>query len=373
MMWRRGKILSLGKTWRGAREAEVELEDGSRARALAYPDLVGEPAAGDTVLLQASAAARGLGTGGYFFVCAIPERLPADSPTPGHIVKARYTPLQYLTLGVDEQNSPYHELLREADTIAGMPVVAADLHSALPAIVAGVRARVPGARIAYVMDDGGALPAWFSRTAAQLEELGLILGTISCGQAFGGKLEAVTIYTALLAARLVWRADVAVMAQGPGNLGTDTRWGFSGTRVGEHLNAADTLGGIPIAALRMSSADRRERHLGLSHHSVTALRRVARCRVSCPVPVLGEDALSRAVPAEVGARLAGQLGELFQAPHLERVDVEADAVARALADFPVRLSTMGRSLTEDPLNFLAAGAAGYAAGELVTRARAGAF
>ncbi|MDY5131906.1 hypothetical protein R6G99_10560, partial [Actinotignum timonense] len=44
MMWRRGKIISLGKTWRGAREAEVELEDGSRARALAYPDLVGEPA-----------------------------------------------------------------------------------------------------------------------------------------------------------------------------------------------------------------------------------------------------------------------------------------------------------------------------------------
>ncbi|MDY5157478.1 DUF3866 family protein, partial [Actinotignum timonense] len=273
MMWRRGKIISLGKTWRGAREAEVELEDGSRARALAYPDLVGEPAAGDTVLLQASAAARGLGTGGYFFVCAIPERLPADSPTPGHIVKARYTPLQYLTLGVDEQNSPYHELLREADSIAGMPVVAADLHSALPAIVAGVRARVPGARIAYVMDDGGALPAWFSRTAAQLEDLGLILGTISCGQAFGGKLEAVTIYTALLAARLVWQADVAVVAQGPGNLGTDTRWGFSGTRVGEHLNAADTLGGIPIAALRMSNADKRERHLGLSHHSVTALTR----------------------------------------------------------------------------------------------------
>ncbi|WP_459583221.1 DUF3866 family protein, partial [Aerococcus mictus] len=109
-----------------------------------------------------------LGTGGYFFVCAIPERLPADSPTPGQIVKARYTPLQYLTLGVDEQNSPYHELLREADSIAGMPVVAADLHSALPAIVAGVHARVPNARIAYVMDDGGALPAWFSRTAAQL-------------------------------------------------------------------------------------------------------------------------------------------------------------------------------------------------------------
>ncbi|MGJ9528526.1 hypothetical protein ACRQFE_08935, partial [Actinotignum sp. GS-2025c] len=36
---------------------------------------------------------------------------------------------------------PYHELLREADTIAGMPVVAADLHSARTSTVRGHRTR----------------------------------------------------------------------------------------------------------------------------------------------------------------------------------------------------------------------------------------
>ena len=47
-------------------------------------------------------------------------------------MKARYTPLQACVPGADEQGSQYHELLRDADDLAGLPVVIADLHSALP-------------------------------------------------------------------------------------------------------------------------------------------------------------------------------------------------------------------------------------------------
>src|SRR6266567_4541195 len=54
----------------------------------------------------------------------------------GHLVKARYTPLQATVLGADEQGSAYHEVLRDADDLGGMPVVVADLHSALPAVLA---------------------------------------------------------------------------------------------------------------------------------------------------------------------------------------------------------------------------------------------
>ena len=36
---------------------------------------------------------------------------------------------------------------------------------------------------------------------------------------------------------------IAVVAQGPGNLGTGTRWGFSGVQSGEAVNAVGTLGG----------------------------------------------------------------------------------------------------------------------------------
>ena len=116
-------------------------------------------------------------------------------------------------------------------TSAGLPVVVADLHSALPAVLAALRAAAPAGAppsAVYVMLDGGALPAWFSRSCAGLREAGWLRGTVTVGQSFGGDLEAVTLHTGLLAARHVLGADVAVVAQGPGNLGTGTRWGFSG-------------------------------------------------------------------------------------------------------------------------------------------------
>ena len=147
---------------------------GQTVSALAYPRLTGQPEPGDRVLLNTSALDLGLGTGGYALVVAIPDRLPPDPAGPGHLIKARYTPLQACVPGADEQGSAFHEVLREADDLAGLPVVVADLHSALPAILAGYRADRAGQspRVAYVMLDSGALPAWFSRSAAALTEAG---------------------------------------------------------------------------------------------------------------------------------------------------------------------------------------------------------
>src|ERR1700734_3042988 len=107
--------------------------NGVSIRALAYPARVG-----DRVLLNVTALEAGLGTGGYALVVAIPDRLPADTDIAGHIVKSRYTPLQTMVGSADEQGSEYHELLKAADSLGGMPVVVADLHSALPAILAGL-------------------------------------------------------------------------------------------------------------------------------------------------------------------------------------------------------------------------------------------
>ncbi|HXT90852.1 MAG TPA: DUF3866 family protein, partial [Trebonia sp.] len=209
--------------------------DGASVRALAYPALVGSPRVGDRVLLNVTALEAGLGTGGYALVVAIPDRLPPDPDITGHIVKARYTPVQVMTESADEQGSKYHELLESADSLDGMPVVVADLHSALPAILAGLfcaeiaappvrntaeKDFSPAAtgfpRVAYVMTDGGALPAWFSRTIAGLREAGWLAATITTGQSFGGDLEAVTVHSGLLAARHAAGADVAVITQGPG-------------------------------------------------------------------------------------------------------------------------------------------------------------
>jgi hypothetical protein len=241
---------------------------GGTIPALAYPQLTGAPQAGDRVLLNTTALDLGLGTGGYALVVAIPDRLPADPTGPGHLIKARYTPLQASVRGADEQGSQYHELLRDADDLAGLPVVVADLHSALPAILAGYLAARPSGtpegpppRIAYVMLDGGALPAWFSRSAAALTEAGWLAGTVTVGQAFGGDLEAVSLHSGLLAAKHVLEAELAVVAQGPGNLGTGTRWGFSGVAAGEAVNAARRPARRVAADQRGGSAAAPSRHL----------------------------------------------------------------------------------------------------------------
>jgi len=361
IQWREATVERVRARWSGATELDVVLTGpaGRTLPALAYSDLVGEPQPGDRVLLNVAALELGLGTGGMALVVAIPDRLPADpQPCPGHIVKARYTPLQTVVLGVDEQESPHHENLSDAGGIEGMPVIVADLHSAVPAILAGLREAQPQARVAYVMTDGGALPMAFSRTVAGLCDAGWLAGTITVGQAFGGDLEAVNVHTGLLAAALVLHADAAIVAQGPGNLGTDSQWGYSGVAAGETVNAVAVLGGRAIASLRVSQADPRERHRGISHHSLTAYGRVAMAAADLPVPLLGGD---------FGERVLQQARGLVRdsAGRLSLREVETGGLVEALASSPVSLCTMGRGLDQDEASFVAAAAAGRFAATLL--------
>jgi hypothetical protein len=372
--WRSGWVREVGRSWRGAVELSVlpdpgppgtasgtasEAAAGAGAEhapvlALAYPALVGTPRVGDRVLLNVGALALSLGTGGYALVVALPDRLPAD-PTDGygHLMKARYTPLQTAVAGVDEPGSPHHQALAEADDLAGLPVVTADLHSALPAILAGVHADAPVARVAYVMTDGGALPAWFSRTLDALA--GTLAGVVTVGQAFGGDLEAASLHTGLLAARHVLDSDVAIVTQGPGNLGTGTRWGFSGVAVGEAVNATAALAGRPVGALRLSAADPRPRHRGVSHHSLTAYGRVA----LAPADLVLPDRLPPGTAELVGAAVSELAGR-----H-RLVSVPTGGLVEALRASPARLSSMGRGLADDPVYFLANAAAGRHAAGLI--------
>jgi hypothetical protein len=345
-------VTGVRRRWSGAVELDLSI-DGEAARGLAYPALVGEPEPGDAVLLNTTALAMGLGTGGYALVVAVPGRFPADPAGPGHLVKARYTPMQAVVLGVDEQDSPHHATIAAATTLDGMPVVVADLHSALPAVLAGILADRPQTRVAYVMTDGGALPLWFSRTVSDLA--GQLCGTVTVGQAFGGDLEAVTLHTGLLAASWVLDAEVAIVCQGPGNLGTGTPWGYSGVAAGEAVNAASVLGGHPIAALRISGADARERHRGVSHHSLTAYGKVALARADVVVPADLPDALAAKVDVDVAP-----LADLH-----DIVLVGCAGLDTALRSSPVKLSTMGRGLAEDYAYFLASAAAGRHAAALL--------
>lgn len=364
MTWRMGVVESVERQWEGAQQLQVrEVPGGNLVSVICYLELVGRADIGERVIFTSNALGRGLGTGGVGFVAAIPDHLPSDPPTaPGHVMKARYTPLQTMVLGVDEQDSPHHDILAGATSLDGMPVVTADLHSALPAIIAGARLQAsrlgrPEPRIAYVMTDGGALPVWFSRQVATLRARGDLAATITVGQAFGGDHDAVNVHSGLLAAHLVTDADLAIVSQGPGNLGTGTRWGFSGTQVGEVINAAAVLGGTPIGSLRISASDRRERHLGISHHSLTAYSRVALRPADVVLPTRWASVLSdHGITLDLDERIRGQLPQL--GTHHRIVEVSVAGLDTALRAVSAELSSMGRGYDADPTPFLAAGVAG---------------
>ena len=104
----------------------------------------------------------------------------------------------------------------------------------------------------------------------------------------------------------------------------------------------------------MSEADKRERHYGVSHHSLTAYGQVALRPADVPVPQLSGD---------LGARVRSQVAAL--APPHRLVDVDIEGLDDVLTGTPVKLSTMGRGLDADRAAFIASAAAGRHAASLV--------
>jgi hypothetical protein len=350
--YRTGEVVKLLEARRGLQRVEVDLGQGPE-RAYALPQLTGPVELGDRVVVNTTAVELGLGTGGWHVVHWNLERDHWSETGPGHIIKGRYTSIQS-DVGSTEEHL---EALAEVESIDGMPVVVAALHSQLPAVAAAFRAARPDGRLAYVMTDGAGLPMALSDLVATLCSKGLVDATITCGHAFGGDYEAVSIYSALAVARHVAGADAAVVVMGPGIVGTNTRLGFSGMEVGPILDAAHALGGVAIACLRVSFADGRDRHVGLSHHSATALRLATRERVLVAVPKLDD--------AEQLARLRADLAVAGISDRHELVEVDAPDALKLLAKHDLHVQSMGRPAGEDPALFQAASAAGALAASSV--------
>ncbi len=205
----------------------------------------------------------------------------------------------------------------------------------------GFRAGAP--KIGYIQTGGGALPGSFSRDVAMLRERGLLCGHVTAAPAYGGEHEALSVAGALDAAaqRLGW--DAALVGPGPGIIGSETRLGHGGMAALDSAHAALALGMPTLISPRLSAADPRERHRGVSHHTLTVLDLLL-----APVEI--------AVP-EGEAAVAEQLASAGGGRH--RLKTEAvDLNAYAAAGLPSR--TMGRDLEEDPLFFAAPLAAGAA-------------
>jgi hypothetical protein len=338
--------VALSEPWTpGVRKLTVAIGEGGERPALCYEALCGPCPVGDDVLVNGTAVDLGLGTGGFDFVVANRSRAGAAiQPGPGHVIKCRYLPCQIAVEVLEEKGEHKDVWDRDLDT---MPVVAAELHSQIVPIAFGVRHEGP-VRIAYVMTDTAALPLGLSQTIARARADGLLDCTITCGQAFGGDYETVTLYSALLAARHIAKCEVAIVCQGPGNAGTATKYGFGGVDQAHVLDAVGKLGGAPIAAVRMSGADARARHHGVSHHTRTCLE-------------LTHHACAAPVPPGVEAVKLGS-AQLVVVP-------DADEPVQAMIRAGWDIRSMGRDVAEDPLFFRAAAAAGLYAARIAIHLR----
>jgi hypothetical protein len=322
---RRGTVTAIVERFEGLARIEV---DG--ASCIAYPQVTGPVALGDEVVVNVQARELELGSGGFDVLYAnLTRGLELAAAPEAHVMKVPYTPLQFAVRHAEEDAAAVSEL-------DGMPVVCCSLHSQL----APACAALEGLDVAYVQVPGGALPVPLSDTVRALRERALVKATASVGACFGGDVECVTAASAL-----AWAAqqamDVVVVALGPGIVGTASRLGHGGVAAAEAANTAAALGGSPVLAVRVSEADERERHRGVSHHTRAV---VELCLGS--VAVAWPQGLT--APSWLEAR--------------EEVDISD--WREACEGLP--LSHMGRGPEEDPWFFASA----YAAGKLArSRAR----
>lgn len=324
----------------------IEVE-GERRRAWADEALLGEMRVGDEVVVNVAALDLGLGSGGFDVVHVnLTRGLGARGGDGEHVMKLNYTSLQH---PLDPVELPVRLMsdigAKGAPEQKGraMPVLVFPLHGHLaPAAWAAAQA-MPGLRVGYVQTAGGALPGTLSRDVTQLRERGLLCEHVTAAPAYGGEGEALSVAGALDAAAHGLGWDAALVGPGPGIIGSETRLGHGGMAALDSAHAALALGLPTLLSPRLSEADPRERHRGVSHHTLTVLELLL-AGVEVPLP-------------EGNPEAAAQLARVAGDRHLLR-EISFDLEGYATSGLPAR--TMGRGIEEDPLFFAAALAAGAA-------------
>ena len=165
------------------RSRTVSRNNGRLEKAINFPQLTGKCQVKDEVVVNTTAVALDLGTGGTHFVMAVVGKNRELEATDGHIMKLRYTPNQGRVLSVEEEASPDHQLMKEVDSLKQNLAVVGNLHSMLAPVCLGFK-ELASEKIVYLMSDGAALPLGLSKQVEVLKEVGLIEQTITFNHAF---------------------------------------------------------------------------------------------------------------------------------------------------------------------------------------------
>ena len=341
-------------------ELSVTIED-ERYKAMNFVLLSGKCKLGDKVLLNTTAIRLKLGTGGYHYVIANLDNCEEIQEKKGHIMKLRYTPLQMATQTMEEQGSSYHECIKKFESLKGMPVIVGSLHSMVAPAAAFLKYYNPHLKITYIMSDGASLPISISKSVRELKIKKLIDHTITFGHAFGGDYEAVNLYTALIGAKEITKCDIAIVAMGPGIVGTGTKYGFTGIEQATIIDGVNTLGGNSIAIPRISFSDKRTRHYGLSHHSITIFSKIVKTPTIISFPRLKDKERMNIIKDQI---IKNKLIEKHDIQYRDAGELE-----KILEYFHIKVSTMGRNYFQDPEFFQSVAAAGKIALEKLDERR----
>ncbi|HVY77935.1 MAG TPA: DUF3866 family protein [Solirubrobacterales bacterium] len=340
---------------------------GERRRAWADEALLGEMREGDEVVVNTAALDLGLGSGGFDVVHVNLTRglESPGAPAGEHVVKLNYTSLQHPIEPVEalgsikpsERSGPSELPVRLGSLIggksapeaagAGMPALVLPLHGHLAPAVWAAAQVAPGLRVGFVQSGGGALPGSLGRDVAELRERELLCGHITAAAAYGGEREAISVAGGIDAAAAALGWDAAIVGPGPGIIGSETSLGHGGIAALDNAHAALTLGLPTLLSPRLTSADPRQRHKPVSHHTLTVLGMLL-APVQIPIPAGNPEVTA------VLTEAAAQRHQLHEA--------SVDLPGYEAAGLPSR--TMGRTIAEDPLFFAAALASGRALGEL---------
>lgn len=344
-----GVVESIKSKSQNLEEITVNI-NGNIEKAYNYPKMTGSVDIGDEVVLNTTAVELSLGTGGYHFVITNLNKIESDMTPGGHIMKLRYTPLQVKVDSVEEQDSKLHDKINEFKSLDNLPVVVGTLHSMLTPFVASYKRHNPDKKLVYIMTDGASLPIYLSKNVENLKNKKLIDDTITIGNAFGGDYECINIYSALITAKEVLNADAVFVSMGPGIAGTGTKYGFTGIEQGPILDAVKKLGGNPIAIPRMSFADKRDRHVGISHHSITVLSEIVNVEVNIPIGLNDKDKLNY---------VNNQIKENKIDEKHNIAYVNQGSTLDDLNYFELKVKSMGRNYEQDSEFFDAASSAAY--------------
>jgi hypothetical protein len=135
---------------------------------------------------------------------------------------------------------------------------------------------------------------------------------------------------------------------GPGIVGSGTKYGFTGIEQGYIIDAINNLGGLAVSVPRISFKDKRERHSGISHHTITTLQ-LTNTKSNLILPYLEKDKQDHIMRQIEESKIEKKHNIIFE---------DGEEIIKAMNEFNLKTTSMGRTVEDDIDYFTSLGAVG---------------